>query len=45
VRTTDLPTGTLLKKIGILRGDSFRVETLRKGGVYTTIMLEEIHKA
>jgi len=45
VRTSELPTGALLKKIGLLRGESFRVESMRKGGVYTTITLEEIHKA
>ena len=45
VRTSELPSGTLLKKIGLLRGESFRIEGMRKGSVYTTITLEEIHKS
>jgi hypothetical protein len=45
VKTSDLPSGILLKKIGLLRGESFRVEGMRKGSTYTMVTLEEIHKA
>jgi len=44
-RSADIPTATILKKVATARGDSFRVESVRKGGTFTTIMLEQIEKS
>jgi len=44
-KTSALPSGTLLKKIATARSETWRVEGIRKGGSFTTITLEEIHKA
>lgn len=44
-KTSALPSGTLLKKIATARSETWRVEGIRKGGSFTTLTLEEIHKA
>lgn len=44
-RTSDLPTESLLKKQAVARGVTMRVETVRKGVDFTTIMLEQPEKA
>ena len=44
-KTSSLPSGTLLKKVATARSEQWRVEGIRKGGSFTTITLEEIHKA
>ena len=44
-KTSDLPSGVLLKKLATARSEQWRVEGIRKGGSFTTITLEEIHKA
>ena len=43
--TTELPAASILKKSATARGETFRVEGVSKGGTFTTITLEEIHKA
>ena len=43
--TSALPTASILKKITTARGESFRVESLTRGGSFTTITLEQITKA
>lgn len=45
IMTADLPSGALLKKIALFRGESFRVDSMRKGAVYTTVSIQEIDKA
>jgi hypothetical protein len=44
-KTSALPSGTLLKKVATARSETWRVEGIRKGGSFTTLTLEEIHKA
>lgn len=44
-KTSALPSVTLLKKLATARSEQWRVEGIRKGGSFTTITLEEIHKA
>ena len=43
--TTDLPATSILKKLATARGESFRVEGLSRGAVFSTITLEETTKA
>jgi len=44
-KTSALPAGTLLKKLATARTEQWRVEGINRGGSFTTITLEEIHKA
>ena len=44
-RTASMPATSILKKSATARGLSFRVESIRKGGDFTTITLEQIEKA
>ncbi len=44
-RTASMPATSILKKSATARGLSFRVESIRKGVDFTTIMLEQIEKA
>lgn len=44
-RTSALPTGEILKKLATARDESFRVESLSRGAVFTTITLQQITKA
>lgn len=44
-KTADLPTTLILKKLASTRGETFRVESVRKGGTFTTIMLEQVEKS
>ena len=44
-RTASMPAPSILKKSATARGLSFRVESIRKGGDFTTITLEQIEKA
>ena len=43
--TTDLPAGVLLKKLATARGQSFRIETIRAGATFTTLILEQTEKS
>ena len=43
--TTALPAVSILKKAATARGESFRVESLTRGAVFSTITLEQITKA
>jgi len=43
--TTALPTTDIVKKAATARGESFRVESLTRGAVFSTITLEQITKA
>lgn len=43
--TSDLPSASILKRAATARGISFRVESIRKGGDFTTITLEQVEKA
>jgi hypothetical protein len=43
--TSDLPATSILKKLATARGESFRVEGLTRGAVFSTITLEEVTKA
>ena len=44
-RTSAMPVAPILKKVATARGESFRVEGVRKGGDFTTIDLTEIQKS
>jgi hypothetical protein len=44
-RTADLPAGVLLKKLATARGQTFRIETIRAGATFTTLILEQIEKS
>jgi hypothetical protein len=44
-RTASMPATSIIKKSATARGLSFRVESIRKGGDFTTITLEQIEKA
>jgi len=44
-KTSALPAGVLLKKLATARSQQFRVEGVRSGAVFTTLDLEEVHKA
>ena len=44
-RTADMPAASILKKSATARGLTFRVETVRKGADFTTIVLEQEEKA
>lgn len=44
-KTSDLPSTTLLKKLVVVRSQTFRVEGLRSGASFTKIDLEEVTKA
>lgn len=44
-RTAGLPAASLLKKAATARGESFRVESVRMGAEFTTIVLEQVEKA
>jgi hypothetical protein len=43
--TSALPATEILKKAATARGESFRVETVSRGAVFSTITLEQITKA
>jgi hypothetical protein len=43
--TTALPTTDILKKAATARGETFRVELVTRGAVFSTITLEEVTKA
>jgi len=43
--TSALPGASILKKIATARGETFRVESLTRGAVFTTLTLEQITKA
>ena len=43
--TSALPAGEILKKLATARGESFRVEGLTRGAVFSTLTLEEVTKA
>lgn len=45
VRTDALPTSSIIKKLGTIDGETLRVESIRKGSVFTTITLEQVTKA
>jgi hypothetical protein len=44
-RTADMPGASILKKTATARAQTFRVETVRKGADFTTIVLEQAEKA
>ena len=44
-RTADLPATVILKKTATARGQTFRVEGVRKGADFTTITLEQVEKS
>lgn len=44
-KTSALPAGVLLKKLATARSEQFRVEGVQRGASFTTLSLEEIHKA
>ena len=44
-KTSDLPVGSILKKAATARSQTFRVEEIRKGGDFTTIVLEQVEKS
>lgn len=44
-RTADMPATSLIKKAATARGESFRVESVRKGADFTTLILEQVEKA
>jgi hypothetical protein len=44
-RTADLPAGVLLKKLATAREQTFRIETIRTGATFTTLVLEQIEKS
>lgn len=43
--TSALPTAAILKKSATARGLTFRVDSVSKGGTFTTISLSQISKA
>ena len=44
-RTSEIPATAILKKTATARGQTFRVDGVRKGGDFTTIDLTETQKA
>jgi hypothetical protein len=44
-RTSSLPAGALLKKTATARGQTFRIDTIRAGATFTTLVLEQVEKS
>jgi hypothetical protein len=44
-RTSAMPTASILKKVAVARGVTYRVESVRAGATFTTISLEQAEKS
>lgn len=44
-RTSAMPVASILKRVAVARGVTYRVESVRAGGTFTTITLDQVEKA
>jgi len=44
-KSSDLPVSSIVKKSATARGESFRVDSISRGGTFSTLTLEQVTKA